>query len=118
LLPVVLLGRDLGSLPTRLAAGVAEVLTALGVPPADAEQEQVAMANVRYARTDDRSTVGVLTELQRLLKFDLDEQREATLLDLSLRLAEVPIVARDVFPDRATCELFGIAPPERWVPIA
>ena len=66
------------------------------------------MAPVRYVKTDDRSNVGVLTEFQRLLVDDLEYVPTAPLTALSLRLAHTPIVARNMFPDDATCRLFGI----------
>jgi len=71
------------------------------------------MRDVVYTRTDDRSNVGVLIEFQRLLAFDLFEPPELTLLDLSLRLAWTPIVARNTFPVDATCRLFGVERPLR-----
>ena len=64
-------------------------------------------------RTDDRSNVGVLTEFQRLLTYGLSEPSELSLLDLSLRLAWTPIVARKTFPVAATCKLFGVEAPRR-----
>jgi len=110
LLPVVVIGRDLATLPARLADGVGEVLLALGVDRDAAEHERLAMADASFARTNDRSTVGVLTELQRLLRFDL-ENEPGELLQHSLRLAETPIVARGLTPDLATRSLFGVHAP-------
>lgn len=69
------------------------------------------MSEVQYARTDDRSNVGVLTELQRLLHYDLDEMPQPSLRELSLRLAKTPIVARNLFPADETCRLFGVPRP-------
>jgi hypothetical protein len=71
------------------------------------------MRDVQLAKTDDRSTVGVLTEFQRLLHGDLDFFPTATPAQLSLRLAHTPIVARDLFPQDATCRLFGVPIPKR-----
>jgi len=67
LLPIVVTGRDLRSFPARVASTLAEVLAVYGVPAEVIERECAAMAEVRYARANDRSTVGVLTEFQRLL---------------------------------------------------
>jgi hypothetical protein len=36
------------------------------------------------------------------------------LLDLSLRLASTPIVARNTFPVDATCKVFGVEPPRPY----
>jgi len=112
LLPIVVSGRELRAFPERLASTVREVLTAYGVGAELIERECAAMSEVQYARTDDRSTVGVLTELQRLLHGDLEYHPNATLTELSLRLAETPIVARDLFPDDATCRMFGVPTPQ------
>ena len=111
LLPVAVTGRDLRTFPARVATTLAEVLASYGVPAEVIERECAAMSEVQYARTDDRSNVGVLTELQRLLHGDLDYFPNATLTELSLRLAQTPIVARHVFPEDATCRLFGVPRP-------
>jgi hypothetical protein len=108
LLPIVVSGRELRTFPERLESTLGEVLTVCGVGAEVIERECAAMSEVHYARTDDRSTVGVLTELQRLLRGDLEYFPNATLTELSLRLAETPIIARDVFPGDATCRLFGV----------
>jgi hypothetical protein len=108
LLPIVVTGRDVRSFPARVASTLAEVLAAYGVPVEIIERECAAMSDVQYAPTDDRSNVGVLTELQRLLHGDLDYLPNATLTELSLRLAQTPIVARNVFPEDETCQLFGV----------
>lgn len=111
LLPIVVAGRDLRSFPERIVSTLAEVLAAYGVPAHSIERECAAMSDVVYARTDDRSNVGVLTELQRLLHGDLEYFPDATLTELSLRLAQTPIVARHVFPEDETCRLFGVPSP-------
>jgi len=113
LLPVVVTGRDLRALPKRLVEQVAAMLESYGVPADAVASERDAMRDVVYARTDDRSNVGLLTEFQRLLAFDLSDSPELSLLDLSLRLAWTPIVARNTFPVDATCKLFGVEPPRR-----
>jgi hypothetical protein len=113
LLPVVVTARDLRVLPGRLVEQVAAMLESYGVPADAIANERDAMRDVVYTRTDDRCNVGVLTEFQRLLAFDLSEPSDLTLLELSLRLAWTPIVARNTFPVDATCKLFGVEPPRR-----
>lgn len=108
LLPIVVTGRDLRSFPARLTSALAEVLATYGVPADAIDRECAAMSEVKYARTDDRSTVGVLTEFQRLLHDDLEFLPTATLGEQSLRLAATPIVARNIFPEDATCRHFGV----------
>lgn len=111
LLPIVVSGRDLRLFPARIASTLAEVLACYGVPAEAIERECAAMSEVHYARTDDRSTVGVLTEIQRLLHWDLDDSPAATLAERSLQLAQTPIVARNMFPDQETSRLFGVLSP-------
>jgi hypothetical protein len=113
LLPVVVTGRNLRAFPERLVEQVAATLESYGVSADAVAAERDAMRNVAYARTDDRSNVGVLTEFQRLLAFDLADSPELPLLELSLRLAWTPIVARNTFPVDATCKLFGVERPRR-----
>ena len=107
LLPIVVTGRDVRSFPDRLTRGLAEVLGAYEIPSEIIERECAAMTSVRYARTDDRSTVGVLVEFGRLLEAELVARPAASLTELSLRLAETPIVARNAWPGEATRRLFG-----------
>ncbi len=106
LLPVVVSGRDVPSLPVRLADAVAEVVAALGAPAAWVERERAEMSEVRIARTDDRSTVGVMTDLRRLLAFQLEDSPHLSPLQRSLELAETPIIARNTYPNAATRRLF------------
>lgn len=111
LLPVVVSGRELRAFPVRLASAVVDVLAAYGVPAEAIEKDVAAMTTVRYAKTDDRSNVGVLTEFHHLLVAHLEDVPTAPLTALSLRLAHTPIVARNMFPEDATCHLFGIPLP-------
>ena len=108
LLPVVVTGRELRTFPERLASGLAELLGVYGVPTETIERECAAMSEVQYARTNDRSNVGVLIEFQRLLHYDLEDLAAMTPLELSLRLAHTPIVAREAFPEDDTCRFFGV----------
>lgn len=94
----------------RHAAGVAEVLATYGVPSYAIERERFAMSAVQYARTDDRSNVGVLTAPAPASLYDLPR---ISMMELPLRLARTPIVARNLFPVIETCRVFGVAPPAR-----
>src|SRR3954465_14254801 len=60
LLPVVLPARELKTLAARLPGAVGDVLSSLGIASEPIEAELAAMSDVRYARTNNRSTVGVL----------------------------------------------------------
>ena len=108
LLPVVVHGRDLGTLASRLVPAVREVLTALSVPPELIARECAAMGDVRIAATNDRSTVGVMVDFVRLARFALDDDPHTTPLELAMWLAKTPIVARNAYPDRDTRRMFGM----------
>lgn len=112
--PVVVTGRDLRSFPERLTRTLADVLAADDVPSETIARECAAMATVSFARTDDRSTVGVLVEFVRLLTAELQANPAASTTALSLRLAETPIVARNLWPGQATRRLFGAPDPRAW----
>ena len=115
LLPVVVTGRDLRTFPARLVDQVCAMLESYAVPADSIARERDAMREVLYARTDDRSNIGVLTEFQRLLTYDLSESSDSNFLEVSLRLAWTPITARNTFPVAATCKLFGVErPPRDW----
>jgi hypothetical protein len=107
LLPIVVTGRDLRSFPERMTSTLAEVLEAYALPAETIARECAAMTPVRYARTDDRSTVGVLVEFGRLLEAELLARPTASPTALSLRLADTPIVARDAWPGQDTRRAFG-----------
>ena len=111
LLPVVVSGRDARSFPDRMARTLADVLAAYELAPDLVARECAAMTPVRYAPTDDRSTVGVLVEMGRMLKAELQARPDVSLTALSLRLAETPIVARNTWPGEATRRLFGVERP-------
>jgi hypothetical protein len=112
-LPVAVSGRDLKTFPARLCAGLRDVLEAFGTPAAVIERECSGWATTSIGKTDDRRAVGVLTEMQRLLHGDFDFLPDYTLPQLSLRLAETPVVAAKIIPEVATRELFG-CPPRNW----
>ncbi|HEY4183400.1 MAG TPA: hypothetical protein VGM90_41535 [Kofleriaceae bacterium] len=114
LLPVVVPAREIKTLVPRLTAGLVEVLRSLEVPAADIACEIAAMAEWRIAKTDDRSTVGVLMNLAQQLEFYIEDVPDLDELTLSLKLADTPITARDLIPVPATCELFGVERPAYW----
>jgi len=111
LLPVVLPARELKTLPHRLTAAVGAVLASFGVSGFAVEREVAAMTEMRYARTDNRSTVGVLMNLEQSLRFRLEDDPAFDIVEVSRWLAQTPITARNTFSDQATCRLFGVEPP-------
>lgn len=113
LLPIVVSGRELKTFPARMIDTLGSLLEELGVRPEAVAHERAEMSDVRFERTNDRSTVGVLVNLEHSLRVALDQRPGWDLLEASRWLAETPIVARDLFPDLATCELFGAPRPVR-----
>jgi hypothetical protein len=112
-LPIVVSGRDLRAFPQRIADTLVDLLDELGVPLDVATRERAAMSDgLRFARTNSRSHLGVLNTLEQSLRIALDEEPSLDLLEASRWLAETPIIARDLFPDIATCELFGVPRPD------
>lgn len=108
LLPVVVSANSPTKLAVQLVPAVEKVLLALGVGRTDVEQECAAMADVAIAKTNDRSTLGVMNDLAFMLTHFIKHDRSN--LTLAVRLAGTPIVARKTFPDQATRRLFGVEP--------
>jgi hypothetical protein len=108
LLPVVVSASSLTRLPARLLPALEKVLLALGVGREAIEQECAAMADVAIAKTNDRSTLGVMNDLAFLLSRYVANDKASSHLTLSLKLAETPIIARKASPDRDTRRLFGV----------
>jgi hypothetical protein len=112
-LPIVVSGRELRSFPQRMTETMVELLRNLGVAADVVDRERVEMSDVRFARTNSRSHLGVLNTFEYSLQVALDERPTWELLAASRWLAGTPIIARDLFPDIATCELFGAPHPDR-----
>ena len=116
LLPVVMRGQDTHNFAARFPAELAAVLAALHVPKARISRECAHYAGpVAYAATADRSSVGVLNDMVRMFKYEITDAG-VPLTYVSLRLACTPIVARNIFPNSATCKMFGAPKPESVMP--
>jgi hypothetical protein len=108
LLPVVVQAAPIPSLLPRMRVAIRDVLTMLGVTPDAIEREEVAMAEVAYAKATNRQVLGILVDFARVLPFHLEG--DATLLGVSMKLAETPcspLYKTSTSPDRATAALFG-----------
>jgi hypothetical protein len=116
LLPVVMRGRDAHNFATRFPADLAALLTALHVPKARITRECAHYAApVAYAATADRSTMGVLNDMVRMFTYEIADEG-VPLTYVSLRLACTPMVSRNLFPNRATCKMFGAPEPSDVMP--
>ena len=114
LLPILILGRDVRSLPDRLADLVAARLRRMGISPRFIAAEARAMSPVRIAKTTDRSVLGIIVDFAKGIPFYLEAGGwdETTLLFVERRLAETPCYAARrseevVFPDKKTPELLA-----------
>jgi len=91
-LPVLLPVRAADRLATALPAGVADTLTAIGIPAKAIEQELAQMSPLRFGMTHSRSLLGSLTEFTRLAWFDFMTRRDVPLDVIARELAEVPLM--------------------------
>ena len=71
LLPMLLLARDVRSLPERLGALVYARLRRLGIDPRIAAAEQQAMRPVVIRPTADRSVVGIMVDFAKAIPYQL-----------------------------------------------
>lgn len=112
LLPVVVAASPASELAKRLAAGLAEVLTALGIESQEVAREVRDMSECSFSRTRNRSVLGSLNELAFHLSIYLEQDEPLSLRDASLKLSGVPMSAIGCdSPDRATRSLFARAGP-------
>jgi hypothetical protein len=105
LLPVLVPALDVERLPGRIREAVSDVLREIGVAHAAIQEEEVAMGTVSLGRTASRRVLGSMNDFVRLLEPHFGHP--ASLLDLSLRLADTPCGPLQMdSPRRATLRLF------------
>lgn len=110
LLPVLVHLAPASSVVARFPRFLAHVLAAHGVQPSFIEQELSQMQEVRYAKTENRSVVGIMTQFSYLAEGYRDCDEMSDLVGLSLKLARMPcspLYKGPVFPDKALRELVG-----------
>jgi hypothetical protein len=113
LLPVLVPLAPAATLVQRMPVALKEVLRSLGVPADFIESEISGMAEVVYAKTANRSVVGVMNEFAFLAEGYRDLEEAVDPLALSLKLAGTPcgpLYKGAVFPDKAVMELVGGGP--------
>jgi len=108
LLTILTLARDVRGLPGRLAELVASRLKRYGIDQQLIDAERNAMSSVAIAPTADRSVIGIMIEIGKVLPLYLEigAWDETTLPSVEAQLARTPWHAgrRDsevVWPDRA-----------------
>lgn len=108
LLPVMLPLAPAATLAQRVPLALRQVLRALDVPDQFIEAEIEDMDEVVYAKTANRSVLGVMNEFVFLAQGYRDAGGANDLLALSLKLAGTPcgpLYKGAVFPDKALLEL-------------
>ena len=108
LLPVMMPLAPAATLAKRFPAALKEVLQGLGLPPEFTQAEIENMDEVVYAKTANRSVVGMMNEFSFLAEAFRDRGGLVDPLALSLKLAAVPCGSLSKgagFPDRAVREL-------------
>ena len=109
LLPVVLPLAPAATLVKRFPAALEEVLQALDLPAEFIRAEIDGMKEVVYAKTANRSVVGMMNEFTFLAERDRVTHGVVDPLALSLQLAQVPcgpLLKGSVFPDKAVRAVF------------
>jgi hypothetical protein len=103
LLPVITELAPAASLLSRFPNALANVLAAHGVDPAFIDNEVAAMGEGRWAKTANRSVVGIMNEFSYLADARRQNDKFATIVGLSLDLSRTPcspLYKRHTFPDR------------------
>jgi hypothetical protein len=98
----------------RFPEQLASVLAAHGVPQQFIDHELAQMNKVRYAKTSNRSVVGIMNQFSYLAEGYREYLETKDLLALSLRLSETPcspLYKGAVSPDRELRRLVSIFHP-------
>ncbi|WP_175691689.1 DUF6933 domain-containing protein [Burkholderia anthina] len=110
LLPVLMPLAPAANLAIRFPGALMDILAAHGVPRSFIDSEVREMQVVKYAKTQNRSVVGIMTEFAHLAEAYRVHDEPTELIALSLKLARTPcspLYKGAVFPDRALKELTG-----------
>jgi hypothetical protein len=103
LFPVLMPLAPATTLAARFPGVLADILAANEIPPSFIESEVSQMQVVKYAKTQNRSVVGIMTEFAYLAKGYRAYEKMRDLMALSLKLAHTPcspLYKGPVFPDR------------------
>ena len=118
LLPILLPGRDVRTLPVRLAGLVEARLSKLGIEVRAIAAEKGAMMPVEVGPTLDRSVVGIMVDFAKSVPYCFEAKywNEGTLELVEDHLAETPCYAgrsfkQVIFPKEKARELLS----EKWL---
>src|SRR5664279_917431 len=90
LLPVLMPLAPSSTLSARFPGALAVVLSRHGISPAAIDRELAAMTEVAFAKTANRSVLGIMNEFSFLAEGYRDYLETSDLLALSMRLADTP----------------------------
>ena len=114
LLPVLMPLAPATDLSTRFPDHLAGVLTAHGIPQKFIDLEIAQMNEVQYAKTSNRSVVGIMNQFSYLAEGYREYLETKDLLALSLRLSETPcspLYKGATSPDRELWRMVSILHP-------
>ena len=108
-LPVIMPARDVKHLAENFPDALARVLAGLGIEASAVKREVEATRKTVIAQTNSRSLLGTLNDFSFLLKWGLQDQPVADLVQAALRLSRTPVqpLGRAGFPDKVTRSLLG-----------
>ena len=107
LLPVVVAAKDLEGLPSRLAQGVEDMLTRIGVPQNLVQAELQAMSQHHFAKTASRKVLGSLNDFMFHLQDGCASDSSMPLAERAMQLANMPSGAIEfAFPVEQALSLF------------
>jgi hypothetical protein len=104
LLPVLIPLAPAANLAVRFPRALIDILAAHGVPRSFIDSEVSEMQVVKYAKTQNRSVVGIMTEFACLAEAYRAHDEPNKLIELSLKLARTPcspLYKGPVSPERA-----------------
>lgn len=108
LVPVLVPLAPAATLAERFPVQLEAVLNALGTDPRFVAAERAEMGGSRWAKTANRSVVGIMNEFSFLTEADRAHERSTDLVKMAMRLAGTPcspLYKRHTFPDRELAAL-------------
>jgi len=105
-LPVVIAAKTLATMDLRCQMEMAEVLGALNIAEDSIAAELATMTDVVLANTVNRSLLATLNEFAQAVRWSFEDGLVQSLRDLSLELAETPILPLHDYPARMVRQAF------------
>lgn len=115
LVPVLVPLAPAKTLAERFPEHLGAVLDALGTDPRFVAAEVAATVDAQWAKTANRSVVGIMNEFSFLAEVDQAHERSEDLVSMALRLAGTPcspLYKRHSFPDKELAALVATHLPE------